>query len=144
MIGSRVERQARVAVLLNDSVGTAAGGRYQDEHTMLGIILGTGTNACYVERASRIPAERLPAGYDAAQRSGDMLINTEWGNFTSAALPLMQARMLAMLVPRQIFCARLIGRVGRDLDASTPGEGEDEDGGDDVGVDMGRVAPQTL
>lgn len=118
-----MERQARVTVLLNDSVGTAAGGRYQDEHTMLGIILGTGTNACYVERASRIPAERLPAGYDAAQRSGDMLINTEWGNFTSDTLPLMQARMLAVLTSPPIFYAHHIGRVDRDLDASTPSEG---------------------
>jgi hexokinase len=90
--GGRADAQARVTVLLNDSVGTAAGGRYHDERTMVGVILGTGTNACYVERAARLPAGRLPAGYDAAAHSGQMLINTEWGNFTSATLPVTQAR----------------------------------------------------
>ena len=79
-----------MTVLLNDSVGTAAGGRYQDERTMLGIILGTGTNACYVERAARLPPSRLPEGYDTAARSGQMMINTEWGNFTSDTLPVTQ------------------------------------------------------
>ena len=93
-----------MTVLLNDSVGTAAGGRYQDERTMLGIILGTGTNACYVERASRLPPARLPEGYDVARHSGQMLINTEWGNFTSATLPVTQAGSLS----RQLGCPAIM------------------------------------
>lgn len=35
---------------VNDTVGTLAGGRYWNEDAMVGMILGTGTNACYVER----------------------------------------------------------------------------------------------
>jgi hypothetical protein len=31
-------------------VGTLAGGRYWNDDVMMGMILGTGTNACYVER----------------------------------------------------------------------------------------------
>ena len=94
-----------MTVLLNDSVGTAAGGRYQDERTMLGIILGTGTNACYVERASRLPPARLPEAYDVACHSGQMLINTEWGNFTSATLPVTQVGSLS----RQLGCPVIKG-----------------------------------
>ncbi|KAK9835056.1 hypothetical protein WJX81_007542 [Elliptochloris bilobata] len=127
MLSSALKRAnfpARVTVLLNDSVGTAAGGRYQDERTMLGIILGTGTNACYVEHASRLPTARLPEGYDVAARSGQMLINTEWGNFTSDTLPVTQ--------------------VDRDLDASTPNAGEMKMEKMTSGMYMGEVARRLL
>jgi hexokinase len=40
---------------VNDTVGTLAHCRYWNEDAMVGIILGTGTNACYVERADAIP-----------------------------------------------------------------------------------------
>ncbi|EFJ10895.1 hypothetical protein SELMODRAFT_269350 [Selaginella moellendorffii] len=72
----------RVAALVNDTVGTLAGGRYEDDDVMVAVILGTGSNACYVERADAIPKWRgpLPA-------SGSMVINMEWGSFTSAHLP---------------------------------------------------------
>lgn len=44
-----------VLVQVNDTVGTLAGGRYNfEEETMVGCILGTGTNACYVERAAEV------------------------------------------------------------------------------------------
>lgn len=40
---------------VNDTVGTLAGGRYNfEEETMVGCILGTGTNACYVESAAEV------------------------------------------------------------------------------------------
>ncbi|OAY67667.1 Hexokinase-1 [Ananas comosus] len=45
----------RVAVLVNDTVGTLAGGRYHDEDVAVAVILGTGTNAAYVEKAHAIP-----------------------------------------------------------------------------------------
>jgi hypothetical protein len=40
----------RVAAIINDSVGVLAAARYEDEATEIGIILGTGTNACIVEK----------------------------------------------------------------------------------------------
>ena len=43
-----------VAMQVNDTVGTLAGGRYWNEDVMVAVILGTGTNACYVERADAI------------------------------------------------------------------------------------------
>ena len=53
-----MERQGlkmHVSALVNDTMGTLAGGRYWDEDVMVAVILGTGTNACYVERTDAIP-----------------------------------------------------------------------------------------
>lgn len=75
----------RVAALVNDTVGTLAGGRYWDEDVMAAVILGTGTNACYVERVDAIPDAK-----GLHQTSGDMVINMEWGNFWSSHLPVTE------------------------------------------------------
>ncbi|WVZ96838.1 hypothetical protein U9M48_042421 [Paspalum notatum var. saurae] len=74
-----------VAALINDTVGTLAAGRYNDEDVVVGVILGTGSNAAYVEEASTIPKfeGELP-------KSGNMVINTEWGNFYSSCLPITE------------------------------------------------------
>lgn len=47
---------------VNDTVGTLAGGRYWNNDVMVAVILGTGTNACYVERAENVSkfADELP------------------------------------------------------------------------------------
>jgi len=39
---------------VNDTVGTLALGHYHDEDTVAAVIIGTGTNACYVERTDAI------------------------------------------------------------------------------------------
>lgn len=46
--------RAEHIVQVNDTVGTLAGGRYWNNDVMIGVILGTGTNACYVERAEAV------------------------------------------------------------------------------------------
>ena len=53
---------------MNDTVGTLAGGRYSNKDVVAAVILGTGTNAAYVERANAIPKLRglLP-------KSGEMV-----------------------------------------------------------------------
>ncbi|CAN6219143.1 unnamed protein product [Urochloa humidicola] len=75
----------RVSALINDTVGTLAAGRYNDEDVIISVILGTGSNAAYVEEASAIPKfeGELP-------KSGNMVINTEWGNFYSSCLPITE------------------------------------------------------
>lgn len=40
---------------MNDTIGTLAGGRYNNPDVVAAVILGTGTNAAYVERAHAIP-----------------------------------------------------------------------------------------
>ncbi|KAJ0076232.1 hypothetical protein Patl1_33962 [Pistacia atlantica] len=71
-----------VSALVNDTVGTLAGGRYNNKDVVAAVILGTGSNAAYVERAQAIPKWHGPS------KSGDMVINMEWGNFRSSHLPL--------------------------------------------------------
>ncbi|KAK1416868.1 hypothetical protein QVD17_25985 [Tagetes erecta] len=72
-----------VSALVNDTVGTLAGGRYDNNDVAIAVILGTGTNAAYVERA-----ESIPKCHGPPPKSGEMVINMEWGNFMSKHLPL--------------------------------------------------------
>ncbi|XP_010268380.1 PREDICTED: hexokinase-2, chloroplastic [Nelumbo nucifera] len=80
----RQELNMRVSALVNDTVGTLAGARYWDDDAMVAVILGTGTNACYVERMDAIP--KLP---DQTLNSRRTIINTEWGAFSNG-LPLTE------------------------------------------------------
>jgi hexokinase len=80
--------QLKVVALLNDSVGTLAGGCYEDSNTKIGVILGTGTNACYAEEVKNILA--LPAKRRADATRPEMVVNTEWGNFNVPSLPILQ------------------------------------------------------
>ncbi|BFG24383.1 hypothetical protein CerSpe_106570 [Prunus speciosa] len=87
-LSKAIEKQGldmRVSALVNDTVGTLAGGRYVNGDVVAAVILGTGTNAAYVERAHAIPK-----WHGLLPKSGDMVINMEWGNFKSAHLPLTE------------------------------------------------------
>ena len=65
-----------VAALVNDTVGTLVARSYEDSSCDVGVILGTGTNACYREELSKIPKWKGPAAPDK-----HMIVNIEWGNF---------------------------------------------------------------
>ncbi|GAA0143004.1 kinase [Lithospermum erythrorhizon] len=79
---SKMDLDMRVAVLINDTVGTLALSNYHDEDTVAAVIFGTGTNACYLERSDAIIKYQ---GF--LTTSGGMVVNTEWGNFWSSHLP---------------------------------------------------------
>ncbi|VVA99738.1 unnamed protein product [Arabis nemorensis] len=81
----RVGLDMRVAALVNDTVGTLAGGRYYNPDVAAAVILGTGTNAAYVEHAHAIPK-----WHGLLPKSGEMVINMEWGNFRSSHLSLTE------------------------------------------------------
>ncbi|KAK4343410.1 hypothetical protein RND71_036504 [Anisodus tanguticus] len=81
----RVGLDVRVSALVNDTVGTLAGGRYNNPDVIAAVILGTGTNAAYVERAHAIPK-----WHGLLPKSGEMVINMEWGNFRSSHLPVTE------------------------------------------------------
>ncbi|BAT82845.1 hypothetical protein VIGAN_03291400 [Vigna angularis var. angularis] len=81
-LNEAMERQGidmRVSALVNDAVGTLAGAEYWDSDVVAAVILGTGTNACYVEKISAIPKLQ---GH--ASSSGKMIISTEWGAFSNS------------------------------------------------------------
>ncbi|KAH7565329.1 hypothetical protein ACOSP7_020348 [Xanthoceras sorbifolium] len=83
-----MRRQAlemNVSALVNDTVGTLAGGRYTNKDVVASVILGTGTNAAYVERA-----QAIPKWHGVPSKSGEMVVNMEWGNFRSSHLPLTE------------------------------------------------------
>ncbi|KAL4458290.1 hypothetical protein ABPG75_013155 [Micractinium tetrahymenae] len=77
---------AEVPAVMNDTVATLVALRYSEPDTQLGIILGTGTNCAYLERAEAIG--KLPAGYRG--RTPAMVVNSEWGDFRSPLLPTCQ------------------------------------------------------
>ncbi|WJX30222.1 hexokinase A [Trifolium repens] len=92
----------RVVALINDTVGTVAKARFSNQDVIAGVILGTGTNAAYIEHVNAIPKwHGLPP------KSGEMVINMEWGNFYCSYLPLTEydhALDVASLNPgEQIF-----------------------------------------
>ncbi|GAB2269357.1 hypothetical protein Dimus_004277 [Dionaea muscipula] len=74
-----------VTALVNDTVGALAEGRYYNQDCLASVILGTGTNAAYVEHVKQI---RKLHGF--LPSSDDMVINMEWGNFQSMNLPLTE------------------------------------------------------
>lgn len=82
----RAGRPCHVAAVMNDTIGVWAAGRYLDPNTEIGIIMGTGTNACYVERIANIP-KLAGSGLDPA---GATVINIEWGSLAHTELPRCQ------------------------------------------------------
>ncbi|NLA40589.1 MAG: hypothetical protein GX874_04135 [Smithella sp.] len=70
----RIE-EVSVTALVNDTVGTLAAKSYADPSCDMGVILGTGTNACYPEKNGRSAQGRFP------QSRQEMILNLEWGNF---------------------------------------------------------------
>ncbi|KAI3447043.1 hypothetical protein Pfo_003708 [Paulownia fortunei] len=87
VVGELAKATERVGLdmRVNDTVGTLAGGRYNNRDVIAAVILGTGTNAAYVERAHAIPKGQGPL-----PKTGEMVINMEWGNFRSSHLPLTE------------------------------------------------------
>ena len=53
-IDSRVRYRVKAVSLINDTVGTLMSCAYNDPNTAIGLILGTGSNACYFESISKI------------------------------------------------------------------------------------------
>lgn len=66
----------KIKVIANDTVGTLLRGRYSDSQCDMGVILGTGTNAAYIEKVSNIKKDKT-----LSSKTGTMLINIEWGGF---------------------------------------------------------------
>ncbi|KAH7520367.1 hypothetical protein FEM48_Zijuj08G0136400 [Ziziphus jujuba var. spinosa] len=72
----------RVSAMVDDTVGHLAGGRYYNRESVAAVSLGMGTNAAYVE-----PAEAVSHWHGPSPTSGEMVININWGDFSSPHLP---------------------------------------------------------
>ncbi|XP_075398845.1 hexokinase-3 [Tenrec ecaudatus] len=72
-IGRRQAVELNVVAIVNDTVGTMMSCGYEDHRCEVGLIVGTGTNACYMEELQNVAG--VPGD------SGRMCINMEWGAF---------------------------------------------------------------
>uniref|UniRef100_H2ZPF4 Phosphotransferase n=1 Tax=Ciona savignyi TaxID=51511 RepID=H2ZPF4_CIOSA len=66
-----------MSTVVNDTVGTMVSCAYDHHETCMGLIVGTGTNMCYMESQSN--TEMLGDNFRSLE--GEMCINTEWGAF---------------------------------------------------------------
>lgn len=62
--------------MVNDTTGTQLAVGISDPDCHIGLILGTGTNACYMEDLKAIPKFT-----GDKKRYSQVIINTEWGAF---------------------------------------------------------------
>ncbi|CAF0749730.1 unnamed protein product [Adineta steineri] len=69
--------KVKITALINDTVGTLMACAYHENTCRVGVILGTGTNACYFEDINKIHtiSDRAVLPTEATE----MIINTEWG-----------------------------------------------------------------
>jgi len=68
--------KVRCVAIVNDTTGTLMACAYKNPLCLAGLIFGTGTNACYVEKLKNVHT------WDGDRGSPDeVLINTEWGAF---------------------------------------------------------------
>uniref|UniRef100_A0A183V6K0 Phosphotransferase n=1 Tax=Toxocara canis TaxID=6265 RepID=A0A183V6K0_TOXCA len=69
-----------VVALLNDTVGTLLACAFKENTCQVGVILGTGTNACYMEKLSNCPKLKK-YHFENDGYPNEMIINMEWGAF---------------------------------------------------------------
>uniref|UniRef100_A0A8C9ZKS0 hexokinase n=1 Tax=Sander lucioperca TaxID=283035 RepID=A0A8C9ZKS0_SANLU len=72
-IQKRGDYEADIMAVVNDTVGTMMTCGFDDQRCEVGIIIGTGTNACYMEELRHID--------QVEGDEGRMCVNTEWGAF---------------------------------------------------------------
>jgi len=65
--------QCNVVAVVNDTVGTLMSCAHSIQECQIGLIVGTGSNACYMEKSSNVQL--------IDSNVGEMCINMEWGAF---------------------------------------------------------------
>lgn len=73
-IERRGDMKVNCLAVINDTVGALMSCAHSDNLCAIGLILGTGTNACYIERLENV--ELWDGDWDEPQQ---VIINTEWG-----------------------------------------------------------------
>ena len=66
-----------VCAILNDTTGCLMSCAWKEEKCRIGLIIGTGTNACYLENIDAIET----VSDSEKQGPEHMIVNTEWGAF---------------------------------------------------------------
>jgi len=74
-IRKRDDIKIDVCGILNDTTGTIMSCAWENPNTKIGLIVGTGCNACYVEKVENAEL------FDGDRSKPHVIINTEWGAF---------------------------------------------------------------
>lgn len=98
-IDRRSDLEIEVMAVVNDTTGTLISCAYQNRECRVGLIVGTGTNACYMERVDNVhcmhpevdpadPTSNKASSQDpyddiwrAHKQHTNTVVNTEWGAF---------------------------------------------------------------
>lgn len=75
-IKRRKEIEVEQIALLNDTTGVMMSCAFYDQAVAIGLILGTGTNACYMEDISNV--KKWDGDHNKPKQ---VIVNTEWGAF---------------------------------------------------------------
>ena len=91
-----------VVALVNDTTGTQLAVGIKDPSCHVGLILGTGTNACYLEKLDAIPK------FQGDKKDySHVIVNTEWGAFGD------DGKMKAYLTPYDLQLDELVKNKGQ-------------------------------
>ncbi|KAF0760552.1 hexokinase type 2-like [Aphis craccivora] len=74
-IKKRKDVKIDVCGILNDTTGTLMSCAWKTPNTKIGLIVGTGCNACYVEKVENVEL------FDGDKIKPHVIVNTEWGAF---------------------------------------------------------------
>ncbi|XP_076054238.1 hexokinase type 2-like [Oratosquilla oratoria] len=78
MLSEAINRKGlkvEVVAVLNDTTGTLVQGAFLDRRCAIGMILGTGSNGCYIEHVERIEK------WKGEHKEKEVIIDIEWGAF---------------------------------------------------------------
>ena len=81
-IARRGDVKINVCAILNDTTGCLMSSAWKEANCRIGLILGTGTNACYLEHVSAIGTLDEDEDENVGKvKMEHMVVNTEWGAF---------------------------------------------------------------
>jgi len=76
-ISRRNDLKVEISAVVNDTVGTLMSCAFKHKTCRIGLIVGTGTNACYVEKTENCQLLEAPL----KRKFPEVVINCEWGAF---------------------------------------------------------------
>ncbi|KAI5684409.1 hypothetical protein M9H77_05637 [Catharanthus roseus] len=77
--------EMQVVSMVDDVVGDLAGGRYYSRESVVAVSLGMTTSVAYTESAKEVQKLQSPL-----PKSGEMVMNMQWGKFISPHLPITE------------------------------------------------------
>ncbi|XP_037560717.1 hexokinase-2 [Dermacentor silvarum] len=81
-IRRRTDIEVDLVAIVNDTVGTLVQGAFMDCGCAIGLIMGTGSNGCYLEKTEKI--QKIEAEPESRKRKDaptEVIVNVEWGAF---------------------------------------------------------------